>query len=755
MKILPITIFLFLLFSPFAMADKSYNVTGGTDTDFMLDERGQFNSDMTLDEVTAVRSLTDGKGGILVSDLDLDGEKEIIINDNGNIELYQDSTLTPLDSYQVSSSDFYSNMIAYDIDDDSYTEIIIADERDEYIYMLKYIEDSLLLNNTISLFTIENHENTTTTYGEFAIRCGRPENCLLAYTSSIKNPIVGAGAERFVYALYFNSTERGDALQLDGTGAGGFATHCFPAGQTISYDDVDGDSINEYVFSTMEYDQSIGDTGDDIHIFVVQAESNNTINEDLQITETANGEIGGNAVDEDCLQQDIDNYFSPVLVKDLDFGGNPELTIAYMNSATGTKASIYTSTGTLIDRHPDLAPLVEVESGGLLASNIVYGEFFTDLSPSGNAYGWFTYDDSDDTVLFTACSLSRTGVGVFDCAQFNYDKVRTWNVSSTSEALNTVIHSTQQSSVTTENVDLHEILSPYGVLSLNYGFLVDTMSLIYEPTEEDAYNIMIDVDDLDRTDLLQLTDSNLVYIDDGYSNEPPEIDDYTIDPCIDATWKINTSVEITIRPDDPDNDMVSARAVLYYDDSNEQDSGFSANFTDRTIITFSDFDVNKTIGSGSILLQVRDNFDTTKTNEIELPFSVGSNGVEFGDCKTEATDLIEATEEEGNFTATQTDYQNNAVTSGLTTLSGQTGMSELLIYLFIVLVINIGVVFTALERKDIHGSNIIGLVVAIDIFALVIGVYLGIISTGLVIIFAIIGLAVISIWLRNQFFSTG
>jgi len=86
------------------------------------------------------------------------------------------------------------------------------------------------------------------------------------------------------------------------------------------------------------------------------------------------------------------------------------------------------------------------------------------------------------------------------------------------------------------------------------------------------------------SDLLVMTTSNLWYLDDGFANEPGEILSYTVDPCLDNVWLLNTTVEVRIVATDENSDDVQVRVVLYEGTAFEQDSNWefgSENITEN------------------------------------------------------------------------------------------------------------------------------------------------------------------------------
>jgi len=184
------------------------------------------------------------------------------------------------------------------------------------------------------------------------------------------------------------------------------------------------------------------------------------------------------------------------------------------------------------------------------------------------------YDISDEEINLV-CGTEQTVNPLVDTLTYDFDVSSYYGVTDSYNNFNVLAHAGQHEQSGTaddEDSNLDEIITSYGVFKLQRSALlgVATLSLIYDNPKQDATIVPVDVMGYNRAHLLALTSTNLWYISDGYVKSPSEIDTYSIDPCLNFTWKQNTSVSVTIKPTDIDGDTVSARAILYYGDEDTE-----------------------------------------------------------------------------------------------------------------------------------------------------------------------------------------
>ena len=261
--------------------------------------------------------------------------------------------------------------------------------------------------------------------------------------------------------------------------------------------------------------------------------------------------------------------------------------------------------------------------------------------------------------------------------------------------------------------------------------------------------IGVDNEGTGLADLIGFTSTNVFYLDDGFSNQPGTITAYTVNPCIDSVWKQNTTVQVGVEVTDGDllnPDLISSRAILYDNTPNEQDDGFSLNFTSGTTVTFT-YNANASGSGQALTLQGRDTDNPNTLDQVDLVFNVAANGVEFGDCST--TVIVETVEETAQETAEEllnTDEDDNGITSGFTTVQGLIGIGATSFLLILMLLGSVFIWYEGSQNKW-AGSATFGTVLVWNALAIVVGTRFGFFSTALVTIIVVIGIAIIGVTL--------
>jgi len=262
--------------------------------------------------------------------------------------------------------------------------------------------------------------------------------------------------------------------------------------------------------------------------------------------------------------------------------------------------------------------------------------------------------------------------------------------------------------------------------------------------------ISVDVSKETLEDMIALTSANLFYMDDEYQNSAPEIIEYTINPCLNSVWKQNTTVQVSIKATDPDNDNIFYGIVGYKGDSNEQSSNSSP--VGSGIEVTQSFIANKTVGSGTLQLQARDIFNNiTNVDIIDVTFSVASNGVSLNDCETVVD--VSAEEEEQNVTENVVTAisPTNPVTRGTNVLAETFGLSSSLIWILLMIIIAGSVWYYSKDKDALANFIIIGF---IEIGLMILGIKLGMLSSGLIFTFSILGIIAIILYVRRKIFSS-
>lgn len=814
MKILSLFILSLLFIIPIVSgvgqtAKTDYNESGNSDGLYQLG-LGGFNSALDPDTVNNLQTtsvtVTDGRKIPLVSDLDGDGFTEVIILDGRNIEIYQNKSLTFVTSFTLgtASDTRFSNMITFDIDDDGLREIIIVAEEERELHILEY-NRSILINQTAfqgidlsSIGLIGGIES-----GEVVIKCSSPERCLMVYSSALDTGFTpGFTQTNTFFGQFFNSSQESisSSFRTALDTSSGFSVFCQPNIRHMMAVDYDLDDPTndpakfEFIASNLEVELS--STTDEVaNIYWIDILPNRSVvlddngginpvtsdrvNDIFGTTSTDNRFTCDNSAGFNVNVDGVGHplfagfYITSPLVFNAENSAGLETIIGIGKDPDEFLMLMFEKDGSFIDRFP---ATILGDSEGIMISNVFKADIFDDSTQDFCIMG-FNGDpigSIDDSISVTCASkIDPNGFGFpsVESLEFRFDKVNLFNISQTYDQNSILAHSAEMN--TENNVD--EIVSAYGVLELDLdscGIFGDCdMDLVFPQRKTANSPRVISTDAFDKfglEDLIILTDLNLFYLDDGFSNQPANVfcgeptsitstcSQFTINPCVKSTWKINTSVKITITPKDPEGNLLSVRARLYAGDTNEFDSGFiNVSSGQEFEISGGTFIGNKSGGGFNIILEAVDiveNPDTIRT--VTKQFSVAENGVETFDCTTTGdTGVEEITPTVVIFNASLTqDATDNSIITGVTTFIGLTGLAGTTIWLILMIAFSIGIFFRA---SDIgwSGNSALGAVAIVNALFIILGARLGILSTGLVIIISVLGVVLIGVFLGK--FITG
>ena len=749
-------LFLMLFIIPIVAANTNYNESGNFDINYQLGT-GIFNLnlDPVADISVAVRTVTNPRNIPLVSDLDNDGINEIIVIDLPLIRLLEPVTLDTVAGFNTGKTERISNVITFDIDDDNLTEIIFVFEESEILSIFEFNGTSLYNQSNISLTNLSN-----TVDSEFMIKCGKPENCILVWDGDIK-----ATSGSFLAMIGFNSTNTSVSGQT--TIEDSVLTndnYCFPKIRSIAYADYDIDGTSEYIFSAMKLKRN---DNEEIKILYVDVLDNLAITTEFERSITSCGEDGINPHYNEDPQCDTivastellsENLFTSPLVFDAeDESDGLETIIGVSTDADEYKICSYYNPSVNIEEMDDYPEIAEAD--GFLLSNPFRANAI--LGSGNNDFCVMGYDE-DDLELEVICANERDTGSLTEDTEYKFSTAGNINITvETYRKQSIIAHSAQHSTATTEGENLHEIVSSYGIFSLDPDtifeiqglVLIKTMNLIFNNPRDnskgdDGSMISVDAEMLNieggSEDLIFMNSNNIYYFDDGRTNTPAVITEYTVNPCLDSVWKVNTSVQVTVTVVDADDDLVSANVILYRDSTNEMNNNWSANVSSGTEIPF-DFTANKTIGTGNLRLRGRDVENPLVVDEIDLTFAVGLYGVEFGDCTTSVVITPEDEEEEEAEADLTTDAADNAITNALNTFINLTGLGGTTLWLFAMMVMTVLIWFEGI--KIASGNAILGTIVIFDVIAVILGARLGIFSAGMIVTIAVIGVVILGVFL--------
>ena len=747
MKKIPILMLIFLFYTSFSFAQPKteYNGTGSTGGKFGTGNsifNSQFTNQFGEPDIFAA-AITSRQRHPYVSDLDRDGINEIIIVDDDTIKLYHNKQLNLIDSYDT-AFDSISNLEIFDIDgNDNLTEIVFEaralPSSFHEIYILEYNGTSLRNQTTF-------RSSTIAVSGETLIKCGKVNECI-AYSGATK-----AFTTAIASLVGFNSTSANTANRLTISGSS-----CLPKIPEIQYEDFDSDGTKEYVLSTAKHSSG------NIRLTYASITSNLSVQQDRDVSVGTVATAFLSACDASGASEPMARYFSSPLVADFITGGTLETIIAYSSVFNTYILEIWGATGpSRIDRHPE----IQTADGNIISNPIKYNAFPVDksmVSDKQNDYCVLGFRDTGQ-ILDLLCGSQVNTYHTFETIEY-LGSYSGFNISNAHNNYQAMSHSHKSDTTTINGNNLDELLNSYGVWTLDDetcdvagciaggGCTLNNLcELEWSWINPQTSSVLISVDASKETleDMIALTSANLFYMDDEYQNSAPEITEYTINPCLNSVWKQNTTVQVSIKATDPDNDNIFYGIVGYKGDSNEQSSNSSP--VGSGIEVTQSFIANKTVGSGTLQLQARDIFNNiTNVDIIDVTFSVASNGVSLNDCETVVD--VSAEEEEQNVTENVVTAisPTNPVTRGTNVLAETFGLSSSLIWILLMIIIAGAVWYYSKDKDALANFIIIGF---IEIGLMILGIKLGMLSSGLIFTFSILGIIAIILYVRRKIFSS-
>jgi hypothetical protein len=207
--------------------------------------------------------------------------------------------------------------------------------------------------------------------------------------------------------------------------------------------------------------------------------------------------------------------------------------------------------GAEIDDYPELT-----FTQGTLISNPIMGNFLSGNVNANKDFCVMGYDTPADQMILLCGSASA------DVDSAEYDVDVNYDLSDFQYYPNTLIHAVQSSQSTTGGVNLNEVLTPYGIISVIYTGS-DRANLDYNITTSSfGISIPSDVEKTGYFDILYRTDNGLYYIDDGFTNEQINIDSFTFSRspiCVNRTYTM------TVQFSDAEGDAGTCWVVVKLD----------------------------------------------------------------------------------------------------------------------------------------------------------------------------------------------
>jgi len=784
--------FLLLVFSVFANTD--YNESGNRDNQYVTGD-GIFNENFdenNLQITTVIMSDTSPKAP-LISDLDGDGVKEIIILDLNVIEVRQNTTLGLSAGFTLStaSSERFSNILTFDIDGDSKSEIILIAETEEELYILDYDNGALTshaggsdgigmgANEDVGATGIT-HDNGATG-GEFVIKCFGVDQCAMAYSDKQITGFAGSPQSSTMFITHFSSTNVSVISQQSIGDSSTFATYCQPKIRHMVADQLDVDSDIELVFSVLEVNS--GSTDELVKVWVIDfISANNSFLEKFEITATEpenfldNGGISahyscnnlGSPSNSLCVSDNTICLASDYVTSPLVFNADPsntgnEIIIGMATDEDEFIMAMYDSVSGAEIRE---FPLIQ-ESEGLLMSNPFKANIFDDSGVADFCVMGYNTDlintvfaSGENTLVLTCGSLTDANgmlLANLQTVEFRVDVTSLGNLTTKNNGYdyhNTLAHSGEHDGTNA----ITEVITAYGVLKPSIGSLNQFgdggMTLIFTMPEQDGAVVPVDYEQSETLsqnhDFIITKNQNLFYINDGQVDQPLSALTFDTNPCLDAVIQVNSTFQVLLEGTDPEGGGVTLTATLYEGDSNEQSS--TVNTTSGVTAPFN-FIANKT-GSGVLLMTGSDQENPTETLEIERPFTVADVGVEFGDCSSSGSVGVAPAVAVGDIVAVDPEV-NNSIIRALDNIDEKTGLGTAVIWFIFMgmIAIMVGVEFQkgfSGSSSSLFGILLIFILTIVELLMLFIGIKIGAIGVGTIIVLSLFGILLVGITIRRM-----
>ncbi len=682
--------------------------------------------------------ITEPLGTILISDLNYDDTPEILVNDGLFIQIYYlindqlttNATLSiPLCNVGIEENQGIMYVNDIDVTDDV-KEIMIGCHAGGDVYAI------YVANFTDHQFNIE--QTITGTFGDgvygHVIGCDN-DKCMSISSDD--------AASSVIYVNTFNITHNKTAT----IGVNQDVT-CFHRLSHIAVEDYDLDGTPEFIFSY----QNIDDPGVDVARILYYNITNLTINQEHAITVQSVDNTDAN----NCFQDNNSFRMTSPLVANLWGTAGFETAIGFKDASNNFRIRIYDATGGIIDTFPsNILPGISGDfSSNVFTANVIYdAQTFPDV-----CMGIWDNDIADFKLL---CG-NRESI-LFDHEVFHYNY--TTPLSFQDQDKHTAVHSIRSKTDTTNGVDLTEILTTFGVFEVVWDpplLLAGNLTLIFpSPVLQDS-SIIIGDDYQNNSlfDLLALSNSNFYYIDDGSVNHRAYLNSTgsIINPCHEAVWKVNTTVEISYKCQDIDGDNVNARTFLYYGTGNEKQANFT-NFPTNTFFIFS-FTANETTTGATLRMECWDNQNPNLIDFEQLTFSVANQGLQLNDetCSFlhEFPDgsgvSINETVDVPDFIPAPTDQEiNNTMDAFMAQQHETLGWGSTAIWLFLMMCVGVAIVVSLKDRT-------IGTIAAVlalgEIFMLILGVIFGYIGFGFMVLLILTLVVILGIFISRKFMST-
>lgn len=681
---------------------------------------------------TGVLGIGTQMGYPLVADFDGDGVNEIVVWDDTQLRYAEHTTLMPIDSLTQATFSGRVYQIAYDIDGDGKQEVIASSNNADKIVIYDFNETDIAVKTTLTLTGV--HDETGFG-GDIILRCRDVEDCITIYTRDTRD----TGSTPTLTAEHFNSTNISNKNQFDTTAD----LFCHPTVPVIELMNL-GDSKDSYIYSVLDkYSASQSKP----HLYGLDVDPTTkaiTVNFQTLSPNEITGGINGIGCDNFAL----DNAVSSPLVAEIDGeGSTPYILVAREVEGvehTQFYLDIYQNDGTYFDRKPDV---FDVE--GEIVGNPFIADVYPDTGRTEVCTAGFDSTEGDYGEFAIHCHSNLEA-----SALFNDDTTFIYELTESDTALtgefgnyNILVHSsdiTQNRGIySTVNMLPDEFITPYGIMQ------VDSLAGLV-PVDQEMDKLVgmplitpvvvpVDAQKVGLNDFLLLDSTRLMYYDDGFSNTPGTLGNIEINPCLgESIIKVNSSVTVTFSVNDVNDDVVQGRVVLYENEPNEQDTGW-INASAGVEFLLGGLVANQTTANSDITIYGRDVENPTSIDSFTQRFSVGLQGVTYGQCVTTITLEDDSTNATG---LGGVNLQNNAITNSVNEVFGFTGIGTTMIWLIVMIVV--GAVIWINTGQ--HGSHTFAMIGMVEGFLLILGTILGFMPLYIIVTISIMLVAGITLF---------
>lgn len=725
-----LVLFFLIIFSLFVNAD--YSEIGYDDgKTYNLDGVGFFNENLDFESDNIYSSvLQDSSFMPLISDLDNDGTKEIIVYDDRVLKIYQNKELDYITGFALPSlyelSGYEYNFEISQLENDTEKEIFVYPTSttdpatSNKVHLLKFNGTHLY---NVTSWTLD--PLSCDSYMDGA--CDDEEKNCFIFSACVSGSDKTTG-----YAFNLTHSKSTPSGFVDTT----HSINYFPFIKNIAISDLKNTGKNQYImtlasrFASSPYNRVV-------EIYTINVAQNLSSYEYFtRYTKSLYSLNSGNT----------GAHFTSALPLDFDgvSANGKELVFGMALSSDTYKMYSVKQSGTTwvsMDDYPEI-----FTSDGILMSNPILANIFDD---SGLNDVCVFGQKPEDKTINVICSSEETS-SIPETREFDYDV--SYNLSYSKYLLTS--HAVQHKSDYIDDVNPSEFLTPYGIFEIDYAG-INHLNLIWEAPTENIKLIQDDYEGFGRNDIIGMTTSNLFYYDDGYTKSGGQITNEYYDPCYDNTIQVNETLTIKVKVEDIDGDKVSAKAVIYEGTIYEQSSNWTANYTSGTTFPFY-FILNQTIPSSTISIYGRDTSNPTDIDSISHFFSVNNVGVLAGIGLYCENDIdLDVDDEDDIEDELDADEDDNIVVNNLRnvdeTFNLNLGLTTL--WIIIICVVLIGIWLSAMDSKvSFNPALLIGFILLIFFILTIIGAKLGLISGGLIIVMVIIALIILGISFSGWFF---